>query len=83
MHPSANFHIECDRAFVPFSCLELHGVAFVEIFDLIARRETAAVKKNIFAAVVGDDETETFLFNNLLDRTGHTLGPPFNLLALF
>jgi len=78
---SANLHVDRDRTFLAFSGLELYGVALVEVFELGARRETAAVKKNIFAAVVGDDETEPFLFNNLLDRTGHSLESPFNLLS--
>jgi hypothetical protein len=69
----ADLHIESDGTFVAFSRLELHGVAFVEIFELGARREAAAVKKDILGAVVGDDKAEAFLLDNLSDRTGHRL----------
>jgi len=43
---------------------------------LTARREAAAVKENIVAAVVGLDEPEAFLAYDFSYRPGHIPRPP-------
>jgi hypothetical protein len=49
----------------------LHGVAFVNVFDLVPRRQAATVKKYIFAAVVRSDEAKALLSDDLLDSPSH------------
>ena len=46
---------------------------------MTARREAAAMKKNILAAVVGGDKTEAFLPHDLLYGSRHILSLPSNL----
>lgn len=67
----ANFQIQGDRALLPFSHLKLHRVALVQIFDLTARREAAAVKEDVFAAIVRLDEAKAFLPHNFFYSSGH------------
>ncbi|HMF52133.1 MAG TPA: hypothetical protein VK603_25975 [Candidatus Saccharimonadales bacterium] len=69
----ANFQIEGDRTFVAFAGLELHRVAFVEVFKLTAWRETPSMKKDILAAVVRINETKALLTDNFLDCTSHRI----------
>jgi hypothetical protein len=76
---STNLQIESDRTFVSFPYLKLHRVLFVQVFELTARREAAAMKENIFAAVIRRDETEAFIADNLFYRTGHNF--PFRVSA--
>src|SRR5919106_581839 len=70
---SPDFHIKGDRPLLSFSGLELHRVPFVKIFQLGARRETSSMKKDIFAAVVGSNKTESLLPNDFLYRPRHIL----------
>jgi hypothetical protein len=69
---SANLQIHRHRALLTFAHLELHRIALVQVFDLIPRRETAAVKKDVFTTVVRGDKAKAFLPNDLLDGAGHT-----------
>jgi hypothetical protein len=71
----ANLQVQSDWTLLPFSYLELHRVALVQVFNLIARGKTAAMEENVLAAVIGLDETEAFLANNLFDRAGHCFSP--------
>jgi hypothetical protein len=73
---SANFHVEGYRAFVALTSLELHGISFIEVLDLSARREATPVKEDFVAAVVRDDKSIAFLLDDFLDGSRHTLIPP-------
>jgi hypothetical protein len=68
---SANLEIQSYRALLAFSHLELNRVTFVQVFDLTARCEAAAMKKNVFAAVIGFDESEALLPHYFFYRPGH------------
>jgi len=68
---STDFHIKGDGTLVSFSGLKLHRVPFVKIFQLIARCETASVKKNIIAPVIRSDESKAFLPDDFFYGSGH------------
>lgn len=68
---SPNLQVESDGPFLPFSSLKLHCVAFIEVFNLIARCHAAAVKENLFAAIIRSDEPKAFGFNYFLDSASH------------
>jgi hypothetical protein len=68
---SAQLHIEGNRTFLTLPNLKLDSVPLIEIFDLIAGCEAAAVKENFVAPVIGDDEAEAFLLYNFLYRSCH------------
>src|SRR5581483_818203 len=68
----ADFQIESHWTFVASSHLKLHRVFFVQILDLHARRETAAMKKHFLGAVVGNNKTETLLSDDFFYRPCHT-----------
>jgi hypothetical protein len=54
----------------------LNRVSLVQVFELISRRKTAAVEKNIFAAIVRRDKAEALLPDDFLDCTRHCNASP-------
>src|SRR3989337_2068684 len=76
MASSANFHVESYRALITLAGLELHGVSFVEVFDLSARRQTAPVKEYLVRAVVRGDKSVALLPDDFLDGSCHASIPP-------
>jgi hypothetical protein len=73
---STDFHVKGNGSFVTFSRLKLHGVAFIEVFDLGPRGETAAMEENFIAAVIRNNEAVTLLTDYFFDRSGHVQFPP-------
>ena len=67
----ANFQIKSDGSFVSLAGLKLHGVAFVKVLNLGSGSEAAAMKKYVFAAIIGSDEPKPFLAHDLLNRSRH------------
>jgi hypothetical protein len=80
---STDLHIERYWTLFSLPRLELNRIAFVEVFDLTTRGEAAAVKKHVFASIVGSDEAITLLPYDLLDRSSHFSAPPFTPGFLF
>jgi hypothetical protein len=76
---SANFQIESNRPLITFAGLKLDRVAFIQIFDLAARRQAAAMEEDIFATVIRFDKSEALIPNYFLDRSGHNSFAPVNL----
>jgi hypothetical protein len=70
---SPNLQVKSDGPFLPFSSLKLHCVAFIEVFDLIARCHAAAVKENLFAAIIRSDEPKALWSDYFLDSASHTI----------
>jgi len=73
---SADFHVEGNRALIALARLELHGIAFIEVLDLSARRQAAPVKEDLVAAVVRDDKSIALLLDYFFDGSRHALVPP-------
>jgi hypothetical protein len=75
---SADLQIKGHWTFVTLSCLKLDGIALIEILYLSSRRETAAMKEHIVAAIIGLNETESLLPHDFLDGPSH-----YRLLFMF
>src|ERR1041384_724537 len=65
--------VEGLRTFFAGPHLELHFVAFAQVFELDLRPEPRAMKEHVIAAVVGRDEAESLVLQDLLDTAGHEL----------
>jgi hypothetical protein len=68
---STDLEIKGDRTLVTLASLKLHSVTLIKILDLNPRREAAAMKKYIFAAVVWSDESKSLLPDDFFNRSGH------------
>src|ERR1043166_2243215 len=68
---STDLHVKSHGSFVTLASLKLHGIPFVEVFNLRSRRKTPAMKKNFITAIIRDDKAITLLANNFFDRSGH------------
>jgi hypothetical protein len=75
----AQLEVEGYGALVAAPGLELDRIALVQILELDARREAAAMEKNIIAAVVGNDESKALISDNFFYRSGHITDTPFFL----
>jgi hypothetical protein len=73
---SAYLQIERYWSLLAFSDLKLHGVAFVDVFDLTPRSEATSMEEDILAAIVRLDKAESFLPHYFLDRSSHVAMPP-------
>lgn len=67
----AQLEVEGYGTFVAAAGLELDRIALVQILELDARREAAAMKKDVVAAVVGNDEAKPLISDNFFYRSGH------------
>src|SRR5262245_57549439 len=67
----SRLQVEGLRPLFTGSHLELHLVAFAEILELNLRAETRAVEEHVVAAVVGLDESESLVLDDLLDTASH------------
>src|SRR2546430_424774 len=63
--------IEGLRPLFAWPHLELHLVALAQVFELDLRPEPRAMKEHIIAAIVGLDEAESLVLQDLLDTAGH------------
>jgi hypothetical protein len=63
--------IESLRSLLTWTHVELNAFAVAQVFKINFRREARAMKKHLVAPIVGRDETEAFVFDNFLDRSGH------------
>jgi hypothetical protein len=80
---SADLQIHRDRSLFTFPDLKLNGIALVQILDLISRREAAAVKKHVFAAVIRSDKAKALLAYDFFDRACHWIRLLSQLCLLF
>ncbi|MGH7768787.1 MAG: hypothetical protein ACREQP_15180, partial [Candidatus Binatia bacterium] len=67
----AQLEVEGYGAFVAAAGLELDRVALVQILELHARREAAAMDKDVVDAVVWNDEAKALISDNFFYRSGH------------